>query len=62
MQDEDRIISTNPREEDGDPEQRSLRPNSLGEYIGQEKLKRGSRRQMPACLHGYGSCHADRYA
>ena len=37
MQDEERLITTGFREED--EQERSLRPHSLGEYFGQEKIK-----------------------
>ena len=47
MQDEERLITTGFREEDGDAEQ-SLRPHSLGEYIGQDKLKKGLNVYMPS--------------
>ena len=49
MQDEDRLITTGFREEDGDSEQ-SLRPHSLGEYIGQEKLKKSLNVYMQAAI------------
>ena len=49
MQDEERLITTGFREEDGDAEQ-SLRPHSLGEYIGQDKLKKGLNVYMQAAI------------
>ena len=49
MQDEDRLITTGFREEDGDSEQ-SLRPHSLGEYIGQDKLKKSLNVYMQAAI------------
>ena len=49
MQDEERLITTGFREEDGDTEQ-SLRPHSLGEYIGQDKLKKGLNVYMQAAI------------
>ena len=49
MQDEERLITTDFREEDGDAEQ-SLRPHSLGEYIGQDKLKKGLNVYMQAAI------------
>ena len=49
MQDEDRLNTTGFREEDGDSEQ-SLRPHSLGEYIGQDKLKKSLNVYMQAAI------------
>ena len=49
MQDVERLITTGFREEDGDAEQ-SLRPHSLGEYIGQDKLKKGLNVYMQAAI------------
>ena len=53
MQDEDRLITTGFREEDGDSEQ-SLRPHSLGEYIGQDKLKKSLNVYMQAAIARQG--------
>ena len=49
MQDEERLITTGFREEDGDAD-KSLRPHSLGEYIGQDKLKKGLNVYMQAAI------------
>ena len=49
MQDEERLITTGFRVVDGDAEQ-SLRPHSLGEYIGQDKLKKGLNVYMQAAI------------
>ena len=49
MQDEERLITTGFREEDADAEQ-SLRPHSLAEYIGQDKLKNSLNVYMQAAI------------
>ncbi|MDO4371815.1 MAG: Holliday junction branch migration DNA helicase RuvB [Clostridia bacterium] len=49
MQDEERLITTGFREEDADAEQ-SLRPHSLSEYIGQDKLKNSLNVYMQAAI------------
>lgn len=49
MQDEKRLITTGFREEDADAEQ-SLRPHSLSEYIGQDKLKNSLNVYMQAAI------------
>ena len=49
MHEEERLITTGFREEDNDAEQ-SLRPHSLGEYIGQDKLKKGLNVYMQAAI------------
>lgn len=49
MQDEDRLITSGYREEDMDAES-SLRPHSLAEYIGQDKLKTGLSVYMQAAI------------
>ena len=49
MYEEERLITTGFREEDSDAEQ-SLRPHSLGEYIGQDKLKKGLNVYMQAAI------------
>ncbi len=49
MQEEERLITTGFREEDGDAEQ-SLRPHALSEYIGQDKLKKGLNVYMQAAI------------
>ncbi len=49
MQDEERLITTGFREEDEDAEQ-SLRPRSLVEYFGQDKLKKSLNVYMQAAL------------
>ena len=49
MYEEERLITTGFREEDNDAEQ-SLRPHSLGEYIGQDKLKKGLNVYMQAAI------------
>lgn len=50
MLDDERLITAGFHEGDNDSEQTSLRPNSLGEYIGQEKLKRGLTVYMQAAV------------
>ena len=49
MQEEDRLITTGFREEDEDAEQ-SLRPRTLAEYFGQDKLKKSLSVYMQAAL------------
>lgn len=49
MHDEERLITTGFREEDGEAEQ-SLRPHALAEYIGQDKLKKGLNVYMQAAI------------
>ena len=49
MHDEERLITTGYREEDVDSEQ-TLRPHSLSEYIGQDKLKKGLNVYMQAAI------------
>ena len=49
MHEEERLITTGFREEDEDTE-RSLRPHSLSEYFGQEKLKQSLNVYMQAAL------------
>ncbi|MBQ8088870.1 MAG: AAA family ATPase, partial [Clostridia bacterium] len=49
MSNEDRIISTSFREEDSAVDQ-SLRPHTLAEYIGQEKLKKQLTVYMQAAI------------
>lgn len=49
MQEEERLITTGFREEDEDAEQ-SLRPRTLAEYFGQEKLKKSLSVYMQAAL------------
>ena len=49
MQDEERLITTGFREEDSDTDL-SLRPHSLMEYIGQDKLKKGLNVYMQAAI------------
>ncbi len=49
MQDEERLITTGFREEDSDAEL-SLRPHTLAEYIGQDKLKTGLNVYMQAAI------------
>ena len=49
MQEEERLMTTGFREEDGDAEQ-SLRPQALGEYIGQDTLKKGLNVYMQAAI------------
>lgn len=49
MQDEERLITSGFREEDSDTEQ-SLRPHSLAEYIGQDKLKSSLNVYMQAAI------------
>ena len=49
MQEEERLITTGFREEDEDAEQ-SLRPRTLAEYFGQDKLKKSLSVYMQAAL------------
>ena len=49
MQDDERLITSGFREEDSDAEQ-SLRPHSLSEYIGQDKLKKSLNVYMQAAI------------
>lgn len=49
MHDEERLITSGYREEDVDSEQ-TLRPHSLSEYIGQDKLKKGLNVYMQAAI------------
>ena len=49
MQDEERLITTGFRDEDADAEQ-SLRPHSISEYIGQDKLKNSLNVYMQAAI------------
>lgn len=49
MHDEERLITTGFRDEDGEAEQ-SLRPHALAEYIGQDKLKKGLNVYMQAAI------------
>ena len=49
MHDEERLITSGYREEDVDSEQ-TLRPHSLAEYIGQDKLKKGLNVYMQAAI------------
>ena len=50
MQEEERLITTGFREEDEDAEQ-SLRPRTLAEYFGQDKLKKSLSVYMQAALN-----------
>lgn len=49
MRDEERLITTGLRQEDADADV-SLRPHSLSEYIGQDKLKQGLTVYMQAAI------------
>ena len=49
MHEEERLITTGFRDEDGDAEQ-SLRPRSLAEYFGQDKLKKSLSVYMQAAI------------
>ena len=49
MQNDERLIATGFREEDEDAEQ-SLRPRSLAEYFGQDKLKKSLSVYMQAAI------------
>ena len=49
MQNDERLIATGFREEDEDAEQ-SLRPRSLAEYFGQNKLKKSLSVYMQAAM------------
>ena len=53
MHEEERLITTGFREEDEDAEQ-SLRPRSLVEYFGQEKLKKSLSVYMQAAIARQG--------
>ncbi|MBR2699348.1 MAG: AAA family ATPase, partial [Clostridia bacterium] len=49
MQDEERVITTGFREEE-DAAESSLRPHSLSEYFGQEKIKQSLTVYMQAAI------------